>query len=142
MATNPRAIDALQLRNNTFVALILDGQRVGRVQQFSQSRNNNVQVVAELGRDVMVEMLKGIEQYTFTIASFYCRVDVMDNLKGGDPFSLAIRDEGAGTTEVVESFASCMITSLTRDYTTGQAAIGQNAQVVTIGRGIGVPTSA
>lgn len=138
---NPAAVDAIQSRNNTFVTIKLDGQRVGRIQSFRENQTNNVQVLAELGRDVMAEMLRGIKSYSFSIASFYCHTDAMDRIKNGAVFSLEVRDEAAvGGAEVLEYFARCMVQSLSRDYTVGQAAIGQNAEVVCIGEGIAIPT--
>jgi hypothetical protein len=138
--SNPAAIDALQARNNTLVVLVVDGQRVGRIQQFSEQINNNVQVLAELGRAYMVEMQKGITQYSFSIASFYCHQDIMDRLKLGAVFGLSVQDLGNSSAEVLEYFPRCMITSLGRDYTVGQAAIGQSAQVLTVGKGVEIPT--
>lgn len=142
MADTSRSIDQVAGRNNTLITIKLDGRRVGRVQQFREDQSNNVQVLAELGRDVMVEMLRGIRSYSFTIASFYCHQDVMDQLKDGAVFSLDVTDENAGVgSEVLEHFSRCMIQSVSRDYTVGQAAVGQNAAVVVVGSGVGIPTS-
>lgn len=141
------AIDNIVTRNNTGVTLSINGVRVGRVQQFQESRANNVQVLAELGSQYMVEMKRGIIAFTFSISSFYVRADVMDRLKNGTPFSLTVRDlnnidvEGTGIAEVLESFPRCMITSVNRTFTNGAAAVGQDAQVVTIGKGIDVPVA-
>src|SRR3954470_6820775 len=88
--------DNINARNNTKVYLVIDGQRVGRVQSFSESIANNVQVLAELGRQYMVELKKGITSYTFSIAKFYCRSDVSDKIKLGSVFSLMIRDTAPG----------------------------------------------
>jgi hypothetical protein len=138
------SIDNITARNNTLVVLSIDGKAVGRIQQFRQDQNNNVQVLAELGREFMVEMQKGITSYSFSISKFLVHSDVMDTLKNGAVFALTIKDTGtiatAGNSEILESFARCMITSVSRDYTIGQAAIGVNASVVTIGKGVGVPT--
>lgn len=140
MALSP-STDTVNARNNTLISLLVDGQRVGRVQQFHEDQNNNVQVMAELGRDYMVELQKGITSYSFTIATFYVRSDIMDDLKAGLVFGLSVVDSGAGG-EVLEQFSRCMIGSLSRDWTIGQAAVGQNAQVVVAGKGVGKPTLA
>lgn len=138
------SIDNITARNNTLVVLSIDGSAVGRIQQFRQDQNNNVQVLAELGREYMVEMQKGITSYSFSISKFLVHADVMDSLKNGAVFALTLKDTStiptAGNSEVLESFARCMITSVSRDYTIGQAAIGVNASVVTIGKGVGAPT--
>jgi hypothetical protein len=142
------SIDNITARNSTSVVLIADGQRVGRVQSFREDISNNVQVLAELGRAFNAEMKKGVTTYTFSIAKFYCRSDVMDQLKLGKVFAISIKDEAtspdypAGSAvEILETFPRCMIQSLSRDYTIGQASVGENATVVTIGQGLGVPTA-
>lgn len=139
-----QSIDGITARNNTLVVILFNGQRVGRVQNFRENINNNVQVLAELGRAYMAEMKKGITVYTFSITRFMCRADVMDQLKLGAVFSLGVRDEGVGggRTETIEYFPSCMINSLARDYTIGQASVGESVEVVTIGKGVEVPVLA
>ncbi len=92
MAVQDPSIDSVNARNNTKVYLSINHQRVGRVQSFRQDVSNNVQVLTELGRDVAVELKKGITIFTFSIARFYCRSDAMDAIKGGQVFSLGIRD--------------------------------------------------
>lgn len=134
-----QSIDSVTSRNNTGVTIILNGLRVGRVQSFREDQANNVQVLAELGSAYMVEMQKGITVYTFQIARFLSRNDVFDALKNGAVFTLATRENitAADGTPVAESlayFGRCMIQSISRDYTVGQAAIGVNAQVVTVGK--------
>lgn len=134
------SIDGITARNNTLVNLIMAGQRIGRVQQFREDINNNVQVLAELGNAYMVQFNKGITSYSFTIARFYCRADVFDELKLGAPFGLSVRDDGIGAgAETLEYFPSCSIASLSRDYTVGQASVGENATVVVIGKGVTSP---
>lgn len=141
------SIDAFAARNNTRVYILLNGERVGRVQSIREDIQNNVQVLSELGRAYAVELKKGITTYTFSIAKFYCRNDAMDSLKLGQIFSLAIRDvaatmedgSGGGAAEILEYFAACAITSISRDYTNGAASIGENASVVTIGKGVQIP---
>lgn len=136
-----QSIDNVTARNNTLIIIQFNGQRVGRVQQFREGITNNVQVLAELGRAYMVEMKKGITAYSFSISKFMCRNDVMDQLKLGAVFSLSIRDEGVGLgAETIEYFPSCMINSMSRDYTIGQASVGESAEVVTIGKGVQLPT--
>lgn len=135
------SIDGVTARNNTFVVLQLDGRNIGRVQQFREDINNNVQVLAELGREYMVEMQKGITAYSFSISRFYCVADYIDALKLGAVFSLAVRDQTNPAAEILESFPRCMMTSVSRDYTIGQAAIGENASVVTVGKGVTTPTT-
>lgn len=133
------AVDSIESRNNTHILLVYNGQRVGRVQQFSKEANNNVQVLAELGRDYMVEMLRGIRSYSFRVSKFLVRNDVVDALRNGEVFSIAVQDDtNAASTgvEVLENFSRCAITSISESYTTGQATIVQDAQIVTIG----VPT--
>lgn len=135
------SVDSLYARNNTKVFLLVDGQRVGRVQSFREDISNNVQVLSELGRDIAVELKKGITTYAFTIARFYTRNDVFRDLKTGGVFSLMVRDtaglniDGTGGAEILEYFSKCMIQSISTDYTNGAATVAQNASVVAIGRG-------
>lgn len=139
------SVDSIIARNNTGVVIVLNGQKVGRVQSIREDISNNVQVLSELGRAYAVELKKGITTYTFSIASFYCRSDVMDKLKLGEIFSLVIRDEktvgsdGTGSPENLEYFERCAFQSVSRDYTVGQASVGQNAQVVVVGKGLTAP---
>lgn len=141
----PAAIDSLFSRNSTRISILYDGQRVGRVQSVRADMDNNVQVLAELGTAYMAELKKGITRYSFTIAKFYARSDVMDLLKLGRVFSLALHDSnlvsdgGSGRPQVLEYFSQCMMTSVSRDYTVGQATVGENASVVTIGKGVVAP---
>jgi hypothetical protein len=132
------SLDQLTARNNTKIYLAINGSRVGRVQQMSHDRSNNVQVLSELGRDVAVELAKGITIHTFTIARFFCRNDVFGGIQNGEPFSLSIRDTAASdgaqaSTEVLEYFRQCMVQSISRSFTNGQATVAQNATVVAIG---------
>lgn len=137
----PSSIDNINARNNTRVFIVVDGARVGRVQSFREDITNNVQVLDELGRAFAVELKKGITHYAFNIARFYTRTDVFRSLKLGAVFGLQVQDhaQSAGTTngafEVLESFTQCAINTISYDYTTGQATVGQNAAVVAIGRG-------
>jgi len=124
------AVGDITARNNTSVELLVDGNAVGRIQQFTENVDNNVQVLAELGRDYMVEMQKGVTEYSFTVNSFYVKSDVMDDLKAGVPFTLSITENG---TETVTHFDKCMLDTLKRSYTVGQAAIGQEATIRVIG---------
>lgn len=144
---DPAAVDGIYSRNSTRIYLLVNGQRVGRVQQFREDIANNVQVLAELGNAYMAELKKGITRYSFTIARFYARNDVMDDLKLGRVFSIAVRDQnlvsdgGNGRSQQLEYFPACMIDNMSRDYTIGQASVGENATVVTIGKGIQQPVS-
>lgn len=135
------SIDGVLARNNTLVVLTFAGQRVGRIQQFREDINNNVQVLAELGSAYMVQMNKGITSYSFSVSKFYCRTDVMDDLKLGKVFGISLVDQGAGG-EVLEYFPRCMMTNVSRDYTVGQASVGENASVVTVGKGVVIPAVA
>lgn len=128
------AIDKLASRNNTAVTITLRGQRVGRVQQFRSSQANNVQVIAELGRDYMVEMAKGLTVFSFSISTFFVRGDVFEPIRNGEAFGLVITDS-AGVAEVIDSFDQCMLQSLDRSYAAGAVTIGQDASVVAIGKG-------
>lgn len=128
------ALDAITARNNTAITIAFNGQRVGRIQQFSESQANNVQVFGELGRDYMIEMQKGMTAFTFSISSFYVRNDVMDTLRGGAVFGLVLTD-GAGVAETIDTFQQCMITSLNRSYSSGAVTVGQDASVVALGKG-------
>jgi hypothetical protein len=96
-------------------------------------------------------MKKGITTYTFSIARFYTRSDAFEALKLGQFFSLEITDNsntsdfsgdplnsGAGQSTILELFQSCSITSISRDYSIGQAVVAENASVVTIGQGASV----
>lgn len=132
------SIDSLIARNNTLINLLINGQRVGRVQQFREDINNNVQVLAELGSAFMVQLNKGITSYSFSLSRFYCRTDAMDLLKKGQVFGLEVQDRGDGGASL-EYFPSCSIAQLSRDYTVGQASIGENATVAVIGEGIDAP---
>lgn len=136
--------DNINARNNTKVFILINGSRVGRVQSFSESIANNVQVLAELGNQYMVELKKGITSYSFSIAKFYCRSDVSDTIKNGQVFSLMIQDTAPGdqaqaAAQVLELFQNCMVQSIDRSFTAGQATVAENAQVVTIGKGIDNP---
>jgi hypothetical protein len=93
-----------------------------------------VQVIAELGRDYMVEMAKGLTVFSFSISSFYVRNDVVDGLRNGQSFGLVITD-GAGVAEVLDSFAQCMMQSIDRSYAAGAVTVGQDCSVVAIGKG-------
>lgn len=141
MPVQDPSVDSFNARNNTKVYILVDGQRVGRVQSFREDITNNVQVLSELGRDFMVELKKGITAYSFSIARFYTRKDVFRSLKTGGVFSLMVRDtaglndNGTGAAEILEFFQKCMIQTISYDYTNGAATIGQNASVVAIGRG-------
>jgi hypothetical protein len=146
---NP-SIDSTFSRNATRinVAIKLPGgawARVGRVQSIQEDIANNVQVLAELGSQVMVELKKGITQFTFSIAKMYVRSDVFDQLRDGAIFGLMISDDsavvpnGGGRSIVLEQFKSCALTSVSRTFTSGQATVAQNASVVTIGTSHGNP---
>lgn len=142
------AVDAITSRNSTRISIVVNGARVGRVQSFNENISNNVQVLAELGRAYMAEIKKGITSYSFSIAKFYARNDAFEALKLGAIFSLEIRDEnlvsdgGTGVAESLEYFPMCAMQSVSLDYTIGQATVGQNASVVTIGKGLTGPQSA
>lgn len=140
------SIDNVLARNSTKVFIQINGARVGRVQQFSETINNNVQVLTELGRAYAAELKKGITTYSFSIARFYCHSDVLEPLKLGAIFSLLVRDAGdvaedglSGVGETLELFQQCAINTISREITNGQASIVENAQVVTIGKGITSP---
>lgn len=138
LSTPLPSLDGLIARNNTLINLLINGQRVGRVQQFREDINNNVQVLAELGSAFMVQLNKGITSYSFSLSRFTCRQDAMDVLKKGQVFGLEVQDAGDGGVSL-EYFPSCAIASLSRDYTIGQASVGENASVAVIGEGVGVP---
>lgn len=140
--------DALYARNATriYLNVTLPGgkpQRVGRVQSMREDITNNVQVLDELGRAYAVELKKGITHYTFSIAKFYCRSDVFDSLKLGSIFGLSISDHNNAYSaySTLEYFSRCAITAISRDFTIGQAVVGENATVVTIGKGIEIPAA-
>lgn len=138
MATH--STDNIQARNSTKVYIKINGARVGRVQSLQQSITNNVQVLNELGRAFAVELKKGITQYSFSIAKFYARNDAFEAIKLGQVFKLEILDEAGvddagGSTDTLELFERCAVQSITRDYTTGAATVGENASVVAIGQG-------
>lgn len=141
MPVQDPSVDQFFARNNTKVFILVNGERVGRVQSFREDVSNNVQVLSELGRDIAVELKKGITTYAFTIARFYTRNDVFRALKTGGVFSLMVNDtaglnsNGTGSTEVLEFFDKCMIQSISYDYTNGSATVAQNASVVAIGSG-------
>lgn len=143
--SEPAAVDGIYSRNSTRIEIVFNGQKVGRVQSMREDITNNVQVLRELGYAYAAEMKKGVTEYRFSIARFYARNDVMDALKGGRVFSLALQDQnlvsdgGSGRPQVLEYFAKCMIDSISRDYTIGQASVGENATVVAIGKGIQTP---
>lgn len=140
---NP-SIDATYSRNATRVNLAfkLPGgpwARVGRVQSLQEDRTNNVQVLTELGSQVAVELKKGITTFTFSIARFYTRSDVFDQLAGGAIFGLMITDDSSSSSVVLEQFQQCAITSVSRSFVGTQTTVGQNASVVTIGNSQGNP---
>lgn len=133
--------DGVVVRNSTKVYIEVNGARVGRVQSVREDISNNVQVLDELGSAFAVELKKGITHYSFSVARFFCRSDAFERLKLGQIFSLSIIDSsnsddtGAGSREILEYFERCSIATISRDYTVGQATVGENAQVVTIGQG-------
>lgn len=143
--SEPAAVDGIYSRNSTRIQIVFNGQRVGRVQSMREDVSNNVQVLRELGNAYAAEMKKGVTEYRFSIAKFYARNDVMDDLKNGRVFSLAIQDDnlasdgGSGRPQVLEYFAKCMIDSISRDFTIGTATVAENATVVTIGKGVQTP---
>jgi hypothetical protein len=147
MSQYDQSIDAFSARNSTKIYLVIQPegqpeQRVGRVQSMDESRTNNFQVLTELGRDVAVELKKGITVFTFTIARFWVRSDIIDTIKGGLPFSLWINDgtnlnaNGTGGAEVLEYFQHCALTSLSRSFSNGQVTVAENASVVVAGSGL------
>lgn len=143
----PASVDQISSRNSTRIYLIVNGQRVGRVQSVDEQISNNVQVLNELGNAYAAELKKGVTTYSFTISRFYVRNDVIDSLKLGAVFSLAIRDDnivadgGSGTIQSLEYFDKCMITNLSRTYAIGAATVSENASVVTIGKGRSEPVN-
>lgn len=149
MATTPSP-DSIVSRNASKVYLAINGSPIGRVQSIRQDITNNVQVLDELGSQFAVELKKGITHYTFSIAKFFCRADAFEAIKLGQIFSLAVQDRSnvanflndplqqtaGGTEEQLEYFERCAITSISRDFTVGQAVVGLNASVVAIGQGL------
>lgn len=140
---NP-SIDGISVRNATRVNLAfrLPGgswARVGRVQSMSEDITNNVQVLTELGSQYAVELKKGITTFSFSIARFYCRNDVFDQLSGGAIFGMMITDDSGSSSVVLEQFQQCALTSVSRSFATGQSTVAQNASVVTIGPSQGNP---
>lgn len=133
-------------RNATRVNLVITApggkpQRVGRVQSINRSVNNNVQVLRELGAQVLVELKKGITEYTFSIAKMWIRNDVFDELEQGAIFELQTQDESANTplntagqTEILDVFKQCAFNTLDRQYAAGQATIMASGTVVVIGQ--------
>lgn len=147
MASFDQSVDNFSARNSTkiYLAIQPEGQsyqRIGRVQSMDESRTNNFQVLTELGRDYAVELKKGITTFTFTIARFWVRSDVIDTLKNGLPFSLWVKDgtnlnpDGTGSAEVLEYFQWCAITALSRSFTNGQVTVAENATVAIAGPGM------
>lgn len=141
--------DGIVSRNSSKVYLVVNGQPVGRVQSIREDITNNVQVLDELGSQFAVELKKGITHYTFSIAKFWCRADSFDAIKLGQPFSLQLQDRsniadfsgdplqsGSGSQETLEYFERCAVTSISKDFTNGQAVVGMNASVVAIGKGL------
>ena len=145
---NP-SLDSVYSRNATRVnvAIQLPGgnfARVGRVQSISKDSQNNVQVLHEIGSQFAVELKKGISTYTFSIAKMYVRSDVFDALELGAIFALAISDDSGvtptgGQSVVLDQFNQCSISSVSKQYTAGQATVAQNATIVTIGSSAGSP---
>lgn len=148
---NP-SIDGVYSRNATKVNLAIqlpgvnNWARVGRIQSVSEDISNNVQVLGELGSQVMVELKKGISTFTFSIAKMYARSDIMDQLIAGAIFGLMITDDSGvspggvgGNSIVLEQFKQCSLNTVSRQFTTGQATVALNSQVVTIGASQGQP---
>lgn len=140
---NP-SIDSTFARNATKVNLAIKvpgggWARVGRVQSMTEDISNNVQVLMELGSQVAVELKKGITTFTFSIAKFYVRSDVFDQLIGGAIFGMQISDNSGSRAVVLEQFNQCAMNSVSRSFAQGQATIAQNATVVTIGASQGNP---
>lgn len=141
---NP-SLDSTYSRNATRInlSIALPGgkfARVGRVQSVSQNISNNVQVLAELGSQVMVELKKGISVYTFSIAKMYVISDVFDQLRAGQIFGLELSDNSNPSAAIIlEHFKQCALTSVSRTFTQGQATVAQDASVVTIGSSTGNP---
>lgn len=146
LPTQNPSIDALYTRNATRVNLSIrlpggTWARIGRVQSMTEDIANNVQVLMEIGSQVAVELKKGISTYTFSIAKFYVRSDVFDQLRDGAIFGLMISDDSdsvAGSI-VLEQFQQCSMNSVSRSFNQGQATVAQNASVVTIGNSAGNP---
>jgi hypothetical protein len=147
------SLDSITARSSTKVYLSVAGRRVARVQSLQQSITNNIQVLNELGSQFAVELKKGITSYSFTIARFFTRLDAFEDLKLGQVFALEIFDNsavsdfsgdpltsGSGAATILELFQACSITTISRDFTVGQAVVAENATVVTIGQGYAVNT--
>lgn len=150
----PRGIGASQLssRNATRINLSIEvtnpstgkpeQKRVGRILTLSESVNNNMQALRELGAQVLVELKKGITEYSFTIDKMWVRGDYFDELIQGAIFSLETVDEGgvnpgnptAGGSEALEVFKYCAIDSAQKTITAGQATVAFSVRVVTIGQ--------
>jgi hypothetical protein len=138
------SIDSVIARNATKIELAFNVSgsgwvRVGRVQSMSQDTANNVQVLSELGSQFAVELKKGITTFSFTIAKFYVHTDVFDPLRSGAIFGIQLSDTSVVPTSVLEQFQSCSMNSVSRQYTSGQATVAQNASVVAIGQSYGAP---
>lgn len=116
-------------------------ERIGRIQSMSRDANNNVQVLRELGAQVLVELKKGISEYTFTIAKMFVRNDPFEELEQGAIFAIETVDEsgispvtGGGSSSLLDVFNYCAINTIGRSYVAGQATVALNATVVTIGQ--------
>ena len=139
------SIDGIYARNATHINLrvsLPNGAyaRVGRVLSVSRQQSNNVQVLAELGSQVMVELKKGITQYNFSISKLYVHNDVFDQIADGAVFGMELTDDTAsGGGVILDQFSRCAINSISVSYGAGQVTVAEDCQVVTIGSSAGSP---
>lgn len=145
----PAGLKGVSSRNATRINLVLhiegERRRIGRVLTLSKSANNNMQALREIGSQVLVELKKGISEYSFTISKMWTRADAFDLLAQGAIFELETLDSGlivpgsneTGNVEVLDLFKYCAVNSYQQTYTAGQATVASSVSVVTIGQSAG-----
>lgn len=145
----PAGLGGISSRNATRINLVLhingERRRIGRVLTLSKSVNNNVQALRELGSQVLVELKKGISEYSFTISKMYTRTDAFDLLAQGAIFELETLDSGlivpgsgnSGNVEVLDLFQNCAVNTFQQSITAGQATVATSVSVVVIGQSTG-----
>jgi hypothetical protein len=109
------SIDNLNARNNTKVFIVVDGQRVGRVQSFREDITNNVQVLDELGRDVRGRAQEGHHPLHVLDRPVLHPQRRLPDLKLGKVFALRCGHRGLNATAPAATAPRCSSSSPVHD---------------------------